>query len=95
MSPLVLDGRLPDSLRTCASLAHSLKMLCIHSILVSIHDTSRDIDFEHVHLCFSELSRRHTLLKEHVHLGKGATHGLRDTEVRVHNAEETNAALIL
>lgn len=82
-----------NSLRTCASLTHSLKMLCIHSILVPIHDTSRDVDLENVHLCFGEIPRGHTLLEKHVHLGKGATHGFRDAKVCVHNAEEANTAL--
>lgn len=75
------------------SLAHPFEMLCIHSIFVTVHHTSCDASLKDVHLRTRELSGRHALLEEHVHLGESAAHGLGHAEVSVHNAEKTDAGL--
>lgn len=84
----------PSRSRSNAScLARPLQMLRIHRVLVVVHETTRNVLPKHIHLGGGELARRHTLLKEHVHLGERAACWLGHAEVGVDDAQEADTSL--
>lgn len=81
------------SSRLLAALAPPLQVIGVVIKLIETAETAGNAVLKCVDLCGRELACWDALLEKHVHLGEGAARGLRDTEVRVDDAEEAYATL--